>query len=216
MAKIQVDTLRNIGERYGALEADTGVPTVNLKEGVTLVHEVGRDLALTAGHYFTFSIAQVHSAAGTIDSAMTPTGVLNVLNQTNLGAAARWDPARQDCYLLGAGAVQVAVSGQSLGTALSIWDPSASAPGLSSATQAATNVILWAADTVAFSAPGGGGIPLVAGGSVVVVDQFPIRMGGQANGRLRFQSTVTGAGSMTIAFWIRAWLGGVGVRPPFA
>ncbi len=217
MAKIQVAHLARIGTRYGALEPDTGVPTVNLKEGVSLVHETGRDLSAAEGQYLYFTTSQGHSAAGTLETLLDPDAALNILGQHKKSlAAGRYDSREQDLWVLSVTATISAISGLTFTTASILWDAGISAPALSPATTPVRNNILSNYDTAFGPVPSGGGHPLILGNGQGIFSPFPFLCEHSTTGNFRLISTVGGAGTITIAFAIKAWIGPIETVPPFA
>ncbi len=222
MAKIQVPHLAAIGTRYGAIEADTGVPTVNLKEGVSLVHEAGRNLTAAEGEYFTYTVAQVHAAAGDLDTSFDPGGALNILGEFPRNGPAgsqRWDRRTEDLWLLGVEANIVAVSGLTFTRAAAMIDPGVAGAALGPGTQAPRNVSLGFWNDAPGNTPTAGGRPLFNDGASILGfpgPVFPYFVDRATTTVLRFKSTVGGAGSMTLAYFIKAWIGPRDTVPPFA
>lgn len=219
MAKILTTALRNLGSRYGALEADTGVPTINLSEGISPVHNVAPDLAAFQGRFFYYTIIQIHAAAGSLQNVTNPAGALNVLGDFPAPRAAlsqRWDRREEDLYLLGAGANIAGNPGLTLTTAASFWDAFTTGPALSLGTQIPTNVQLFFGDTAQLVTNHAGGSPISEGDGPTHQGPFPMFVDRNATGVLRFVSEVSGSGAMSITYWVKAWIGPRDVVPPFA
>lgn len=214
MAKIQTPHLANIGSRYGALEADTGVPTVNLKEGVTLVHEAGRNLTFAEGRFLYLTIAQSHAAAGTLESTMDPGGALNIIGEAG-GVSARWTRRTEDMWVVAAGAFRAATTGLVFTSARMAFDPGTRGPALSSGTQTIRNVELGFWNRVN-SPVYSGGAAFTHGTADLVDIPVPFYVDKSTTGLFRFMSATSGAGTMAIAFWVRVWIGPINTIPPFA
>ncbi len=214
MAKIQVPDLRRIGSRYGALEADTGVPSVNLKEGVTLVHESGRDLTLSQGRFLTYTTFHAHAAAGQIQSVMDPGGALNVLGEGG-SVRDRWNRNQEDLWVVGASAVINTFGGLDLTRAIMIWDPGTGGLALSSGTQPPRNVGIWqGVKTLGTIATAGS--PIAEDAAESLHPSFPFLADRASTSTFRYSSTTSGAGTFEVAFWIKVWIGVRGTIPPFA
>lgn len=220
MAKIQTDRLKKIGDRYGALEANTGVPTVNLSEGVSIVHDVSQDLTANEGDYFYYTIQQGHVAAGTIRTTFDPFGALNIIGswpRSSAGVVNRVDRSEEDVWLLSATMARIADSGQTLIDGSLGWVTGISAPALSSGTVGPSMILLDYWDSLVITGINGTEPALIdPTGSQLAPRQFPFYLDPMLGGLLEFQSTTGVAATSTYRFSARAWVGPRDVVPRFA